>query len=143
MELLNEGGGFDSIIEFDYNLGEFIEVEYVTAEQEPLPFCRKSTRFPQLHNFSHLVAFLQKVTEDINKLSFNLQLNSNLSPEQTRALQELSSINTQTVKPSNKGGNVVLMGSAQYKRMCLDLLRNKDWYRAVPVSFNIRLQAQF
>lgn len=120
-----------------------MEVVYTTPESEPLPFRGKSTKFPQLQNFPHLLAFLQKVTDDVNKLTFTIDPDSNLSLEQTRALRELASIKTLVIKPSDKGGNIVLMDSKQYEAMYLDLLRNQDWYRAVPDSFNLNLQAKY
>lgn len=52
MELLDENGGIDENIEFDYNSGDF----------------------------PYLSAFLLKVTDDIDKLTFSIDLDSNLSP---------------------------------------------------------------
>lgn len=100
------------------NLGKFVEIVYTTPECEPLPFRKKSNKLPQFQNFPHVVAFLQKVTEDINKLNFKIDPGCNLYPEQTRALRELSCIDTVVVRPSDKGGNIVLMDAAYYKKKC-------------------------
>lgn len=35
------------------------------------------------------------------------------------------------IKPSDKGGNVVLMDNQFYKSMCRKILNNKDWYRSI------------
>lgn len=51
MELLDENGGPDPNVEFDYVTGEYVEVVYTTPEQEPLPLRKKYTRFPQLKQF--------------------------------------------------------------------------------------------
>lgn len=135
MELLNENSGMDKIVEFDYKLGEFVEVVYTTPVSEPLPFWKKSTKFPQLQNFPHLVAFLQKVMDEINKLGFAIDPSCTLTPEQTRALQELSCIDTVVVKPSDKGGEHSTYGHwGYYDKMCFDILRNDDLYRTVPDS---------
>lgn len=33
------------------------------------------------------------------------------------------------VKPSDKGGNVVIMDNQDYVLMCLNILNNKNWYK--------------
>lgn len=113
------------------------------SESKPLPFWKKSTKFPQLQNFLHLLAFLQKVTEEINKLEFAIDPTFNLIPEQTRALQELRNMDTVVVKRSYKGGNIVLMDNGYYEKMCFDFLRNSDWYRTVHDSFNAELHFKY
>lgn len=50
VELLNENGGLDADVEFDYKSGEFIVVVYTTPKNESLPFRKKYTKFPQLQN---------------------------------------------------------------------------------------------
>lgn len=110
-----------------------------TPECEPLPLKKRSTKFPQLQGFLHLVAFLQKKTEDIDKLNFI----GNPSPKQTEALHQLTSLDKVVIKPSDKGGNIVLMDSEYYERMYLDLLHNRDWYRTVPNSFQIQIQSRY
>lgn len=47
---------------------------------------------------------------------------SNLSPEQTLALESLKNNFGITIKASDKGGNVVLMDNELYENMCLKML---------------------
>lgn len=53
----------------------------------PYPFVTNPLNF---HNFKTFLIclVLQKVTEEINKLEFAIDPDCNLTPEQTRALQE-------------------------------------------------------
>lgn len=50
------------------------------------------------------MAFLQKMTEEINKLEFSIDPEHNLTPEQLTALKELSHVDTIVVKQSDKCG---------------------------------------
>lgn len=129
-------------IEFDYDLGECIKVIYTTPESESLPLRKKSTKFPQLQSFPHQLAFQQKMTEDIEKLNFS-NSDQNLSIAQSEALRQLASLDKVVIKPSDKGVNIVLMDSKDYEKMCLDLLQNRDWYRADPNSFQTQLQSRY
>lgn len=65
VELPNDNDNFDPNVEFDYNTGEYVEVVYMTPENEPLPLQKKSNKFPQLQQFPHLVAFLQNTSISI------------------------------------------------------------------------------
>lgn len=143
VELLNENGGLDPNIKLDYNVGEFVETIYMIPESEPLPLRKKSDKLPQLQQFPHLLAFLQKVTGDINKLEFAIDPEYNLLPEQTNALMELKNMDTVVVKASDKGGNIVLMDNSYNERMCLDILRNVDWNRPVFKSYNAELHQKY
>lgn len=40
------------------------------------------------------------------------------------------------VKPSDKGGNIVIMNRQGYEKMCYDIIKNRDWYRPV-LAFSI------
>lgn len=44
------------------------------------------------------------------------------------ALSNLKKLDDVIIKPSDKGGNLVLMDSIQYKQMCLKNIPNKNWY---------------
>lgn len=59
MELLNENGGLHNNVEFDYKEGEFVDVVYTVPENDPFPLKKKSTKFPQLQNFPHLIATMR------------------------------------------------------------------------------------
>lgn len=89
VELLNENCGPEDNIEFDYKLGEYVEVEYCTPENEPLPLTKKSTKFPQMKGFPHLVAFLQKMTKDLDGLHLVDVPEHNLSPTSQKPFANL------------------------------------------------------
>lgn len=38
------------------------------------------------------------------------------------------------IKPSDKGGNIVVMNLDQYKTMVMDLLLNRSWYKPIPLA---------
>lgn len=58
----------------------------------------------------------------------------NLPTHQRRALMGLQNRKDLTIKPSDKGGNVVVMDTEHYKTLCLQILNNRNWYKRVPLS---------
>lgn len=44
------------------------------------------------------------------------------------------------LNPVAKGANIELVDTGYYEKMCFDILRNEDWYRAVPDSFNVQVK---
>lgn len=100
----------------------------------PKTYKPKSRSFPILQGNSNIWAFMIQVTKEIE--STNLQQGSapNLSKNFKQALHNLSSNKNIVIKPSDKGGNLVIMDTDQYERMCYDIILNKTWYRSVPVS---------
>ncbi|XP_056416091.1 tigger transposable element-derived protein 1-like [Hyla sarda] len=70
------------------------------------------------------------VTHEISSLrSRTPHIPSNLSTEEIRALDEIQHNNEIVCKPSDKGGNIVLMDKSYYKAMVMRLLNDKDTYR--------------
>lgn len=41
---------------------------------------------------------------------------------------------SETIKPADKGGNIVIQNNTDYVHMCRNLLDNSDWYRPIPKS---------
>lgn len=68
------------------------------------------------------------VSADIQKLEDHSKSCSNLSIDEKKALDALDPNHDIVIKPFDKGGNVVVMDSAQYTRMCTRLLNNSEWY---------------
>lgn len=58
-------------------------------------------------------------------------LSDNISNRDKKALDKLSSQHQLTIKPSDKGGNIVLMSNPQYQTMCKKMSSNKDWYQPI------------
>lgn len=66
-----------------------------------------------------------------------------MTSEQTKALNELRNLSDVVIKASDKGGNIVLMDSCYYEKMCFDILRNADWYRPIPDSYYTQLHSKY
>lgn len=57
-----------------------------------------------------------------------------LNPSQQEALKELQHIQDIISKPSDKGGNVVLLTTDQYETICQKIINNNHWYRRIDES---------
>lgn len=66
-------------------------------------------------------------------ISFVCRSPSSFSSEQKLALDSLKSYKHLTIKPSDKGGNIVVIDNTQYKFLCLKIF-NQFWYYQVPLS---------
>lgn len=55
----------------------------------------------------------------------------NLTEAQRTALLSLQTNDNIVIKPSDKGGNLVIQDKLHYESMVLALLNNKEWYRRV------------
>ncbi|CAJ0952335.1 unnamed protein product [Ranitomeya imitator] len=93
----------------------------------------KSSKMPpSMGDLGSIDIFLNLVTEDIMKLSENKRRGRfNLSRSEMACLCKLEKDHSITIKPSDKGGNVVIMNTADYRTMCLSLLNRKDEYRVL------------
>ncbi|XP_073460898.1 uncharacterized protein [Aquarana catesbeiana] len=94
----------------------------------------KSTLYPSPSSNPNAAAFLKLVSTDINRMKNFPHPYSNFSRDERLALEALSRNHDVVIKPSDKGGNVVVMDSAQYTEMCMDILQNHEWYRPIPKS---------
>ncbi|XP_077339255.1 uncharacterized protein LOC143983433 [Lithobates pipiens] len=95
-------------------------------------FKKPSGKFPPLSLNSNIDIFVKLVARDICKLSYRKSDPDNLNKEEAKALDMLTKNVNITTKPSDKGGNVVLMDNSDYVRMCQDILDNKEWYKVIP-----------
>lgn len=94
----------------------------------------KSTHFPSLRRNPNVWTFLTQVTKKIELLVSKKLGNQNLSQAHRNALVGLSSNSQLVIKPSDKGGNVVLLDELQYRNMCWDILKNRQWYKPISAS---------
>lgn len=71
------------------------------------------------------------MTKEIIKTKWKDLSQSNLTPPQMEALKSLQQNKNITIKPSDKGGNLVIMDNCQYESMVMAIVRNREWYRKV------------
>lgn len=97
-----------------------------SVSPENCKFKAKSQKFPNLQTFPAVWAFLKQTRKQIENFSFPQQIKDNLSQAQHSALNNITQNDQIVVKPSDKGGNVVLMD--KYIEMCNKILRNQEWF---------------
>lgn len=90
-------------------------------------FKPKSSHFPDLLTCPNIWAFLQLTIRDLKSQQWS-RPETNLTLDQSEALKSLQSRNDIVIKPSDKGGYIVTLSHPQYQSMCLNILRNSDWY---------------
>lgn len=78
-------------------------------------------------------AFLYKFIKDLKHQRWQ-DIPSNLTINQIQALKQLQRQMDIINKPSDKGGNIVLMSHAQYQAMCYDVLKNHTWYKPISTT---------
>lgn len=100
----------------------------------PKEYKPKSNTFPALNSNPNVWAFIQQITDKIKKTKWKGLSDSNLTSRQKEVLISLQSNKSLIVKPSDKGGNLVVMDSHQYESMVMRLLQNRDWYKKIPDS---------
>ncbi|KAM4012917.1 LOW QUALITY PROTEIN: bactericidal permeability-increasing protein-like [Anomaloglossus baeobatrachus] len=72
------------------------------------------------------------VTKDLEKVNPINKRHDNLTFEERRVLENLSQNKNLILKPSDKGGNLVILSHDIYKKMCTDLLSDKKTYVILP-----------
>ncbi|KAM5135054.1 LOW QUALITY PROTEIN: NXPE family member 4-like [Mantella aurantiaca] len=97
-------------------------------------FKAKSTKFPPFVN-SNLAFFVRQVTTEINSLKITQPKNTNLTSKQSQALSDLQHNSSIVIKPSDKGGNIVIMDKDNYVQMCNKILDNTTWYSQVSLNY--------
>ncbi|XP_040178452.1 uncharacterized protein LOC120911183 [Rana temporaria] len=115
-----------------------------TIPPEPLrnTLKNKSDKFPPLQMNSNLAAFVALTTAEIKKLHKSRNA-GRMTYQPNEALEKLKDCHQLTIKPSDKGGNIVIQTNDQYRSMCLKILSNKDWYIPIPKSTIIRYETEF
>lgn len=85
-----------------------------------------------MHLNNSIFTFVMEVLREIDNMTLNFRSDmTNLNQYQRRAIKELMDLPNVIIKPSDKGGNVVLMNTDQYKRICTNILQNDSWYRFI------------
>lgn len=77
---------------------------------------------------------MKQTKKKFENVPFAKQTDDNLSYEQQQALQNIMLNEEIIAKPSDKGGNIVIMDKCQYITMCNKMLSNHEWYKKVPLE---------
>lgn len=124
MQENQELGDLDSSI-----LSQDIDTLMISSKTVPLKkYKPKSEAFPPLTLNPNIETFTRQVTKDLMKLKFCKNKNENLTPKLRKALKRLQKNKDLIVKPADKGGNIVVQDTKQYRNMCLKILTNTNWY---------------
>lgn len=110
---------------------------------EPWKFKVKSQKFPNLQTCPAVWAFLKQTKKQTENFLFSRHIEENLSQVQQQALQNIVQNYQIIVKPSDKGGNVVVMDKIQYIDMCNKILSNQVWYQQAPYEQKAEGRQQF
>lgn len=62
----------------------------------------------------------------VKKLNLNSHKHKNITYQQHQAILQLQNNRDITIKMADKGGNVVVMDTENYRQMCLDILCNEE-----------------
>lgn len=87
--------------------------------------------FPLLHTNPKIWAFEQQTTKEIESINLETCNDTNLSKAQKQVIKSLQNNTDIIIKPADKGGNLVIMNTAQYETMYNDILLNKTWHRPI------------
>lgn len=79
-------------------------------------------------------AFTKQVTQTISQTRWHNPSHVNLTAGQKSDLLDLQRNPNIVIKPSDKGGNLVVMDVSNYESMVLAILNNAKWYRKVSSS---------
>lgn len=92
-----------------------------------------STKFPSITAFSNINLFVDLVTAEFGKIPTSIG-RDNCTKDERRAIQELSKMTDIVIKPSDKGGNVVIWPTRMYEKEALRQLRDVQHYKKL--TFN-------
>lgn len=98
--------------------------------QSKFKFKKKSDKFPSLSGNPNMTASISLTTAEINKLKV-VSPRGNLTKIERDTLQSLREKNSLALKPSDKGGNIVIMTNEQYKIMCKRIHSNNSWNKPI------------
>lgn len=107
------------------------ESEIPIGEGPFTDFKPQSKRAPPRTEPACIEAFLQKVMLDVEDMMTH-PAPSNCTRMERAALRALEQDESIIIKPSDKGGNVVLMDRREYEEVCLQILGDHDTYERLP-----------
>lgn len=94
----------------------------------------RSTSMPQFCKNKWLGVFLDFVQEDLQKVNWMAIGSDNLMKDERKALTELQNDESVIIKPSDKGGNVVLLSAKLYEREVSRLLPDSSTYSKLDLN---------
>lgn len=108
-------------------LESLLQEQTMEAEGKlPKSILPSSKKFPPISMYSNIEVFVKLVTAEFAKID-NRILGDNLTKEQRIALRQLKEMKEVIIKPSDKGGNVVLWSTQAYEREAFRQLRNTEY----------------
>ncbi|XP_071999215.1 uncharacterized protein [Engystomops pustulosus] len=118
------------------SLEELLEEQQDNSANSKFPtdLLPKSKAFPPFSGHPNIELFVQLVSRDLYKLSRNGEKTQNCTLAQRRAIDQLAKMRDVVIKPSDKGGNVVVWPVKAYEREALRQLRDSSCYRKL--TFN-------
>ncbi|XP_075172137.1 putative C-mannosyltransferase DPY19L4 [Anomaloglossus baeobatrachus] len=114
-----------------------LQEQSTTSENGLGPFTRlrgKSKKMPPQGDTLNIDIFLELVERDLKRIPRKGGSNSesNLSSEEWSVLEELEKNDNLVLKPSDKGGNLVIMDHEKYLGMCQRILGDRNIYAVLP-----------
>ncbi|CAJ0931577.1 unnamed protein product [Ranitomeya imitator] len=88
----------------------------------------KPKKFPPLSLYPDIDLFVRLVTEEFRRIPTGIQ-HDNLTRRQRKAIKELKSLDNVVIKPSDKGGNIVLWPSPMYEKETFRQLKDSSCYK--------------
>lgn len=120
-------------------LGEYIGNTWVNSDLLDPPLssglANTSELFPSFGTNRHLQMFVEAITQDLRSIDWEQiqPIKDNLTPGKCRALQDLKDLPECIIKPSDKGGNVVLWHERDYLEEVIRHLNDLVCYEKWPV----------
>lgn len=104
---------------------------------------KKSDFCPPPSISPNAAALLKLVNNDLEKLKLKAKGSTNLNEKEFEALKLLADNNQITIKPSDKGGNVVILNNEDYINICNKILNNHNWYHHIPADIIEKYNKEF
>lgn len=82
----------------------------------------------EIQTNSNVLAFVRLTCSEIRKINITAKQQRNLTFKERKILKTLASNPSITIKPSDKGGNIVILDNDQYIAICNKILSNQQWY---------------
>uniref|UniRef100_A0A8C5R1Q4 Reverse transcriptase domain-containing protein n=1 Tax=Leptobrachium leishanense TaxID=445787 RepID=A0A8C5R1Q4_9ANUR len=105
----------------------------------------KSTFTPHIGEYSNIETFCMLVCQEIEKLdefSVNASVPHNITKNEFQALKNLGDDKEIVIKKADKGGNIVVLGLEQYKKMVLTILEDSTTYSVLTCNPTTRFSAE-
>lgn len=140
--LLEESDTRDLIDTIDLESLLNLPITSTSSDQTSSVLKKKSDLYPPPSANQGIATFLKLTTQEVKDMNANTK-SDNLTTKEKQALEQLSNNPDLVIKPSAKGGNIVLMSNDKYISMCIKILNNTDWYKPIKVETITRFNEEF